>query len=186
MALLKRRSRSAAEIPMASMADIAFLLLIFFLLVTTIDVDTGIGMVLPPPLDEEQTPPEIRERNMLAILVNQRGDVLVRGEPSAVRLIREEVKRHITNRGEDPNYSESPQTAIVSLKTDRQTPYVTYRDVLDEIRMAYNDVQDYVARSSFGAPNYAAYRAQLDGRDDLVRQEIPLKISVAVPERGGS
>lgn len=184
MSLLKRRSRQGAEIPTASMADIAFLLLIFFLLVTTIDVDTGIGMVLPPPLDPDEVPPEIRERNMLAILVNARGDVLVRGEPSSVRLIREEVRRHVMNQGELPNYSESPQQAIVSLKTDRQTPYATYIDVLDEIRMAYNEMRNEVARR-LGFPNYPTYRAGLDeGEEDVIREEIPLKISIAEPDPG--
>ena len=60
------------------MADIAFLLLIFFLVTTTIDVDTGIGMVLPPKLEDEVEPPPVRERNMLKILVNDQGMVLAR------------------------------------------------------------------------------------------------------------
>ena len=69
MALLKKKERSEAEIPTASMADIAFLLLIFFLVTTTIDVDTGIGMVLPPKLEDDVEPPPVKERNMLKILV---------------------------------------------------------------------------------------------------------------------
>ena len=68
--MLKKKKREGAEINGSSMADIAFLLLIFFLVTTTINVDTGIGMVLPPPLDPEQEPPPIRERNLMTILVN--------------------------------------------------------------------------------------------------------------------
>ncbi len=90
----KKRSREGGEIPTASMADIAFLLLIFFLVTTTIDVDTGIGMTLPPKLEEDQEPPPVKERNMLAILVNAQGQVLLEDQPSAVARIRGEVKKH--------------------------------------------------------------------------------------------
>ena len=97
MSLLKKKKRKEAEIPTSSMADIAFLLLIFFLVTTTIDVDTGIGMVLPPKLEEDVEPPPIKERNVLKILVNEQGLVLVEDQPSAVQLIREEVKKHVLN-----------------------------------------------------------------------------------------
>ncbi|WP_251981176.1 ExbD/TolR family protein, partial [Salinibacter ruber] len=76
--LEKRRSdREEASIPTAGMADIAFLLLIFFLVTTTINVDTGIGMTLPPKLKPEQEPPPVKERNLMNVLVNASGDVLV-------------------------------------------------------------------------------------------------------------
>ena len=70
--------------PTSSMADIAFLLLIFFLVTTTIDVDTGIGMTLPPKLEEEVDPPPVKERNMLKILVNAPGQVLLEDKPSSM------------------------------------------------------------------------------------------------------
>jgi biopolymer transport protein ExbD len=72
---------------------------------------------------------------MLRILVNEAGQVLVDDEPSAISQIRAEVVRHVTNFGEHPNYSESPDQAVVSIKTDRQTPYVSYIDTLDEVWM---------------------------------------------------
>ncbi|HEY5565062.1 MAG TPA: biopolymer transporter ExbD [Rhodothermia bacterium] len=103
--MLKKRKRLAGEIPTASMADIAFLLLIFFLVTTTIDVDTGILMQLPPPLDENQKPPPIKERNMLAILVNAQGDILVENEITRLPEVRREVVRHVTNNGVNPKYS---------------------------------------------------------------------------------
>ena len=181
-ALLKKKKSREAEIPLASMADIAFLLLIFFLVTTTIDVDTGIGMVLPPPLDEEQEPPPVKERNMLKILVSEQGAVLLEDKPSAVNRIRDEVKKHVTNEGQDPNYAESARKAVVSIKTARQTPYDSYVAVLDEVWMAYFEIWDAEARR-LGYPNYKEYVAELgEVKDNAVRDKIPAAISIAEPD----
>ena len=182
--LKKNKERREAEIPTASMADIAFLLLIFFLVTTTIDVDTGIGMTLPPKLEDDVKPPPVRERNMLTILVNAQGQVLLEDKPSSIRQIRTEVKKHITNNGQDPNYAENPEKAIVSFKTDRQTRYETYVEVLDEIRLAYNEVRDAEARQ-LGAANYKEYRDALGAdEENVVEDKIPLGISIAEPDQG--
>ncbi|MBT8398881.1 MAG: biopolymer transporter ExbD [Rhodothermia bacterium] len=181
-ALLKKKKSREAEIPMASMADIAFLLLIFFLVTTTIDVDTGIGMVLPPPLDQEQDPPPVKERNMLKILISDQGAVLLEDKPSAINLVRGEVIKHITNDGADPNYAESARKAVVSIKTARQTPYESYVGVLDEVWMGYFEVWDGEARK-LGFPNYKDYVAELgDSKDNEVRDKIPAAISIAEPD----
>ena len=181
--LLKKKKRLEAEIPTASMADIAFLLLIFFLVTTTIDVDTGIGMVLPPKLEEDVTPPPVRERNMLKILVDAQGRVLLEDQPSAVSLLREEVKKHVLNEGVDPRYSESPQKAIVSIKTARQTPYDAYIQVLDEVWMAYFEMWDAEARR-LGYSNYSAYLEAIEqtGAENAVRSRIKAGISIAEPD----
>jgi biopolymer transport protein ExbD len=182
--LKKKREREGGEIPTASMADIAFLLLIFFLVTTTINVDTGIGMTLPPPLEEDQEPPPVRERNMLAILVNAQGRVLIEDQPASIPMVREEVKKHTLNEGADPNYAESIDLAIVSLKTDRQTPYDTYINVLDEIWMAYFEMWDAEARA-MGYPSYAAYRDYLDENnieENAIREKIGAQLSIAEPE----
>lgn len=169
---------------MSSMADIAFLLLIFFLVTTTIDVDTGIGMTLPPKLEENQEPPPVRERNMLKILVNAQGQVLLEDKPSAINMIRDEVKKHILNMGADPNYAESPDKAVVSLKTDRQTPYDSYVQVLDEIWMAYFELWDNEARQ-LGFANYEAYRNSLaEEEENVIREKIKAQISIAEPDQG--
>jgi biopolymer transport protein ExbD len=166
------------------MADIAFLLLIFFLVTTVIDVDTGIVMQLPPPLDPNEKPPPIKERNMLAILVNAQGDVLVENDVSSVAQVRETVKKHVTNNGEDPRYSEKPDLAIVSLKTDRKTQYEVYVNVLDEIWMGYRELWDYEARQ-IGYPDYQAYALQLaDGEEDRIKDKYKAKISLAEPDAG--
>lgn len=181
--LLKKKKKRESEIPTASMADIAFLLLIFFLVTTTINVDTGIGMVLPPPLDE-QDPPPVRERNMLKILVNEVGQLLLEDQPSAVNLVRDEVKKHVTNNGVDPNYAESPTKAIISIKTSSQTPYSAYISVLDETWMAYFEIWDSEARR-LGFQNYAHYVNEVvenQDRPNEVRERFPAAISIAEPD----
>lgn len=182
--MLKKRKRSEGEIPTASMADIAFLLLIFFLVTTTIDVDTGILMQLPPPLDENQKPPPIKERNMLAILVNAQGDILVENEVTRLPDVRREVVRHVTNNGVNPKYAEDADHAIVSLKTDRKTNYDVYIDVLDEVWMGYREIWDGEARK-MGFTDYESYQARL-GEDDVdgIKDRIKAKISLAEPDAG--
>ncbi len=164
------------------MADIAFLLLIFFLVTTTINVDSGIYMQLPPKLDENVEPPEIQQRNLLNVLVNNSGDVLVDGQFMAINNIRDEVVRHVTNEGRLPNYADSPNEAIVSFKTERELPYEQYINVLDEIRGAYDEVRNDFSRQEHGV-DYATYRAQLgeDDEDD-VKTKYPIKISLAEPD----
>lgn len=182
--MLKKRERSEAEIPTASMADIAFLLLIFFLVTTTIDVDTGIMMQLPPPLQEDQKPPPIKERNMLAILVNAQGDILVENEITRLPDVRREVIKHVTNDGVDPAYAEDAEHAIVSLKTDRKTDYNAYIDVLDEVWMGYREIWDGEARK-LGFANYDAYAATLgEDEEDVIKERIKAKISLAEPDAG--
>ena len=182
--LAKKKQRREAEIPTSSMADIAFLLLIFFLVTTTIDVDTGIGMTLPPELDEEIEPPPVKERNILKILINEQGQVLLEDRPSSVAQIRDEVKTHVTNQGEDARYSETPKKAVVSIKTDRQTPYNLYIQTLDEVWMAYFEIWDNDARA-LGYPNYQDYRSDLaDGVENEIREKWPAQISLAEPDPG--
>lgn len=182
--MLKKRKRAEAEIPTASMADIAFLLLIFFLVTTTIDVDTGILMQLPPPLDETQKPPPIKERNMLAILVNAQGDILVENEVTRLADVRREVVRHVTNNGVNPKYSEDPDHAIVSLKTDRKTNYDKYIDVLDEVWMGYREIWDGEARK-LGFTDYSTYQESLgENGVDIVKDRVKAKISLAEPDAG--
>lgn len=193
----RRDSREGAEIPTSSMADIAFLLLIFFLVTTTINVDTGIGMTLPPKLQQDQQPPPVKERNMFKILVNAQGDVLIEDEIATLNEIRERSKKHVLNYGEDPNLSESPKDAVISIKTDSKTPYRIYIQTLDEVWMAYREIWDGIARSGKlpnpsgdrvldrTFPDYQAYRATLDpGDDNVIRDNFGAQISIAEPDTG--
>lgn len=182
----KKRGRPDAEIPSSSLADIAFLLLVFFLVVTTIDVDTGIGLVLPPPPDDAEPPPPIRERNLLKILVNAQGMILINERPAAVNEVRQRVTDFVdnANRANDENLSVSPQAAIVSIKTDRRTPYNIYISMLDEVRGAYKELRDAESMRLFGV-NYERYRGSIASpSEDVVRQAYPMNVSIAEPDPG--
>lgn len=167
---------------MSSLADIAFLLLIFFLVVTTIDVDTGIGLILPPMPDENVEPPPVKDRNLLNILVNAQGMVLIDEQPASISTVKEKVKEFIDNNGEDPDLSVSPSDAIVSIKTQRATPYSVYINMLDEVMGAYAELRNSASMERFGVP-YSSLE------DNSVQQEeiedmYPKRISIAEPDEG--
>lgn len=182
--LLKKKQREEPEIPSSALADIAFLLLIFFLVTTNIDVDTGIGLVLPPKPDENIKPPPIKERNMMKILVNAQGLILINDQPSGIA----EVKSRITdfvdnsNRAQDPNLSEDPTKAIVSLKTDRATPYSIYIALLDEVRGAYMELWDVLSMQNYGV----RYNALDNDRRGEIRKVYPMAVSEAEPDQGSN
>ena len=118
---MKKRIR-AGEIPTASMADIAFLLLIFFLVTTTIDMDKGLGLVLPPKGEEKEIP----KRNISNILINARGDILLDKEPIQIRDIRQVVREKMAVNDK----------LIFSVKTHPKAKYQAYINVLDQLKMA--------------------------------------------------
>jgi biopolymer transport protein ExbD len=192
----RREDREEAEIPTAGMADIAFLLLIFFLVTTTINVDTGIGMTLPPKLDPNQKPPPVKQRNLFKILVNAQGELLVEEEPASIGQLRDRVKRHVLNYGEDPDLAVSPSKAVISIKTDAQTPYDTYIKVLDEVWMAYREIWDQIARTGQTPQGesvdlkqtYSSYREYYNtldpGEDNKIRDAFGAQISIAEPDTG--
>lgn len=121
--MLKQRPKEDVEIPSASMADIAFLLLIFFLVATTIDVDKGLRLVLPPTDIEQQ---EINRKNITNILINDQGQVLLDNEMVNVRDVGRIIRTKI---------AENP-LLIISLKTTRGTKYAVYIGVLDQLKRA--------------------------------------------------
>lgn len=177
--LFNKPNRTKAEINGSSMADIAFLLLIFFLVTTTINVDTGIGLVLPPPITEP--PKEVKARNIMNILVNSEGVIMMDENQTKIQDIQFELKKFITNRGRDENLSESPQKAIISIKTQRKTPYSVYIDVLDEIMGCYKDLRDEAAYSNFGV----AYGQLKSGTEQQsrIKKMYPVNISLAEPAK---
>jgi len=150
------------------MADIAFLLLIFFLVTTTIDVDTGIGLVLPPPVEDTDIV-RVKTENLLKVLVNATGQVLLDDEVTSVDQIHEIVANKL---------KENPKL-IVSIKVDRDTPYNVYIDALDEIKLAYNALREEYALQNFGVPLKNLTPEQLDE----VRNAVKQSISIAEPER---
>ncbi|MDH3711031.1 MAG: biopolymer transporter ExbD [Cyclobacteriaceae bacterium] len=141
MARSSRRGKN--EINAGSMADIAFLLLIFFLVTTTFPNDRGILFTLPPKPDPNQPPPDVtkNQRNIFKILVNSNDQLLVEDEPVRnVDAIKDQVKEFVLNNGRNPNMSDSPEEAVVSFKTDRGSSYEIFIDVLDQLDAAYNEM----------------------------------------------
>lgn len=122
---MAKKRRSEPEIPTASMADIAFLLIIFFLVTTSFNQDMGISLTLPPVTEGQEL--QVRKKNILNIWVNWSGEILL-GEQGIVSLqqVEPEVRRMIA---ENPNL-------IVSLKSDRRTDYDTFVQVLDKLKKA--------------------------------------------------
>jgi len=121
--MIRNRRFKGGEIPTGSMADIAFLLLVFFLVTTTIDTDKGLGIVLPPAGDVEI---EIKKKNILNCLINSQGKVLLDEEPTNVDQIGRIVKKKL---------SQNP-LLIVSVKAHPKTDYSDYVRVIDQLKIA--------------------------------------------------
>lgn len=170
------------EINAGSMADIAFLLLIFFLVTTTIVEDKGITVKLPPWSEEEPDIQKLKERNVYSVLVNANNELLVRGEPMRVSDLRENAKEFIANPNNRPDLSEKPTMAIISLKNDRGTEYNTYLQVYNELKGAYNELWDELSRRKFGVP----YSDDLPlAQRKAIKDEIPMVLSEAEPTNFG-
>lgn len=178
--MLKKRKREDAEINGSSLADIAFLLLIFFLVTTTINVDTGIGLVLPPAPDDITEPPPIRQRNIMNILVDPAGRVLMDEAIVPIAQVRETLMEFIDNPNNSEELAESPIKAIVSIKTSRETPYRIYIDMLDEVKSAYRDLRNAAAQQRYGR-NYTDLEDKSEAQL-IVKDLYPQKISIAEPD----
>jgi biopolymer transport protein ExbD len=185
--------RPTPDIPNASMADIAFLLLVFFLVTTTVANIKGLSVALPPP--PEALPPEdvkIPEKNLFKIQVNSFDNLLVEGEPWAGsnEALTDDIKKFILNNGSDPASSDSPDKAIVSYKTDRGTSHKKFIEILDVIQKAYYDIYAEKAgvtnekwREIASDPGKSSEYQQLY---DKGREGIPMNISIAEPTKVGS
>lgn len=122
MLLGKKKKDRSVEIPTASLADISFLILTFFLLSTTINIDKGLGLTLPARGEKK----EVRKENITNLLINARGQVLLDNQEVEIGQIREIIRQKLAQR---------PQL-IVSVKTDRRTKYEVYIKVLDQLKQA--------------------------------------------------
>jgi len=181
MAKTNTRDRMSNEVNAGSMADIAFLLLIFFLVTTTIVEDKGVLVKLPPWSDEPPDIQQLKTRNVYSVLVNAQNQLLVRGEPADLETLRENAKEFILNPEKRPDMAEKPTKAIVSMKNDRGTKYSTYLEVYNEIKGAYNELRNEEANKRHGR-DY-----QFCSRDERksIRDMIPLVISEAEPTNFG-
>lgn len=128
-----KKKKETSGIPTASLPDIVFLLLIFFLVTTTISLDKGINMTLP----ERGGEVKIRKENICNILINAQGQVLVDEEPVDIPLLRGTLEEKVEARGyEFDQEGKKVPLLIVSIKTDKETTYNTYIDVLDQVKLA--------------------------------------------------
>ena len=181
--------RAAPEINAGSMADIAFLLLIFFLVTTTMDVDKGLARKLPPIVEEEIDMPPIKKRNLFTVLLNSNNDMLVNDNYMTIGELREAAKKFISNNGVDPESSENPQKAIVSFKGDVGTSYNMYIQVYNELRGAYNDLRNDMTRQKTNGRVLKFEDLDPTTRDSVLREEIkfalPARLSEAEPTKLG-
>lgn len=180
---MARNNRGLQEINAGSMADIAFLLLIFFLVTTTMDVDTGIARKLPPMPEDEQIEDDsqIHARNIYVVLVNSNNQLLVEGLPMDISQLKDGAKDFINNNGLNPDLSDNPEKAIISLQNDRGTSYKTYIQVQNELTAAYNELRNDAALSDFGSRYYDLPKSQ----QRTIRKRYPQKISEAEPKNVG-
>jgi biopolymer transport protein ExbD len=183
---MAKKARTAPEINASSMADIAFLLLIFFLVTTTIASDKGLSIRLPPKQDQVDV--KLKERNVFSVLTNSNNELLVEGQPMSVKDIKDAAKVFIMNNGADSESSESPEKAVISFKTDRGTRYDVYIKVMDELKRAYNELRAQKLGMTL--------QAYLDLENDPkkaedpklleVRKAIPYQLSEAEPTNTGA
>jgi len=175
--------RGVPEVNAGSMADIAFLLLIFFLVTTKIPNEKGLPITLPPKKDENSLQKvELHDRNVLTILVNSRNLLLVEREQLNIKDLTEKTIEFIDNRKKDPHLSDNPHDAVVSLKTDRGTSYKRYIEVMNSVQAAYNTL-----RAKYMGITLAEYLAydpkkvdeKMRNKHKAAKKEYPLNISEA-------
>lgn len=201
--------RSAPEVNAGSMADIAFLLLIFFLVTTTIETDSGISRKLPPELDENQPPPPvIKERNLFVVNVSSNGELLVEEELMELKDLRAAAVEFLDNGAgtgddacsycqgpKDPASSVNPTKAIIALQNNRGTSYKRYIAVQNELVAAYNELRNREAQRLYGAPFVEMEARYNDARTsdseknklkpqlEKIREMYPEKLSEAEPKK---
>ncbi|MEP0713938.1 MAG: biopolymer transporter ExbD [Algoriphagus sp.] len=209
--MARKKNRMGTDVNAGSMADIAFLLLIFFLVTTTIASDKGILNVLPPKLDPNNPPPEIdlNERNIFVIRINSNDQYLIENEyRENTDGLDEEMKAFILNFGSPdeegialynglpaslkalaariPESSDDPGEAVISIKTDRGTSYEKYLEVFDLAKKAYFDI--YAALVNLSTDEYRALTGKNDAEESLIdrgKEGIPMAISIAEPDKIG-
>jgi len=177
MVQIKKQKSRDASVPDAGSSDIVFLLLLFFLVSTTIDVDTGIGLSLPEyiPIEEQVFVPLSKDR-LAALNINENGDVLLDGELIAIPQISATLKPRIENKIDLP----SSKKLVVSVKTDRKTSYNLYIQALDQIKFAYAEVQAAYAQTYYGKK---LIDLTPEESNVVKKEKVPIIISIAEPEK---
>ncbi|MCS6981800.1 MAG: biopolymer transporter ExbD [Flavobacteriales bacterium] len=201
--MARRKRRELQEINASSMADIAFLLLVFFLVTTTFDSDYGIQRRLPEKRKDEPVVKETKRRNAFVILVNREDRILVNGEEGDIRKLKEDVIEFILNPQNKENLSEKKlfkskyfgdvmvSKGVVVLQNDRGTSYKRYIQVQNELAKAFQEMRNQIARERFNTTydqlKYLAERADEDAmkKVEAIEEILPLSISEAQPKNVG-
>ena len=192
--------RSSPEVNAGSMADIAFLLLIFFLVTTTIETDSGISRKLPP-IEEQEEDVIIKQKNIFTVLLNGKDQILVEDELMELEDIRAAAIEFLDNgggKGEDacdyckgkgdPSSSDNPDKAVVSLKNERETSYAAYISVQNELVAAYTQLRNIRAEELYGESysemlknyrdvNWPGNKQKLKEKINNLRSDYPQKLS---------
>ena len=189
---MARKKKKVPEINASSMADISFLLLIFFLVTTTMDTDSGITRRLPPPVEDPDMDVKVKERNILNVMINKYDKLMVNGRPCDISELKDKTRDFITPTAvDDENAPEiewkeielignfKTNKGVVSLKNDRGTSYMMYIAVQNELAKAFNELKEEVSRRYFKT-SYS----DLTDKDkiDAVNKAVPVRVSEAEPE----
>ena len=182
------KKRKTPGINGSSSADIAFMLLIFFLITTSMDTDKGLARRLPPPVPKDQKKNEemdIKKRNILVVLINSNNQILCNNEFIDIKQLREKVRNFIENPYNDEHMPEKTEVDVpffgkqmvtknhvISLQNDRGTEYQAYIDVQNELAAAYNELRDEVSRKKFGKAFADLDEDQQGCADDLSAKDI--------------
>ena len=184
--------KKVPEINGSSMADIAFIALIFFLMVTTMDKEEGIARQLPPipPEDQKVEDQQVNRRNIIQVKINSSDRLLAGGVPMDVSQLKDKIKEFMTNPNDDPNLPEKEvkevkgigpvpvSKGVISLQNDRGTTYQAYITVQNELVKAINELRDDFSMRTFGKK----YAKLDEEQQDAVREAIPQRISEAEPK----
>jgi len=190
--------REAPEINAGSMADIAFLLLVFFLVTTTMDSDLGMMRKLPPTLPPDMPkPPPIKDRNVFVVLANANDQLLVEGELMDISELKEAAKEFIANPMNKEALPEKKPVDIpilgqrmvskqvISLQNDNGTSYKLYIAVQNELASAYNELRDELAMDEFGVTYESLVEKGDKARAKAIKKVYPQRISEAEPKNVG-
>ena len=170
----------------------AFILLCFFLMTTTMDQDKGLQRRLPPMPDPNQKVEDqkVNRRNIIVVKINSADRLLASSEPMDVSQLKDKIKEFLTNPNNDPNLPEKEEIEIenfgpcmvskgvISLQNDRGTSYQAYMSVQNELVKAVNELRDAWAMNNFGKP----YLSLDEEKQGIVRKAVPQNISEAEPK----
>lgn len=191
------KKRKMPGLNTSSTADISFMLLIFFLVTTSMDTDQGLGRTLPKPPEDDQLNNEIKikERNILNIRINKDNYVMIGDDYASLDDVKERAKEFIKNPENRSNLPELKakkikglgktmmvtENHVISVQTDRGTDYGVYFQVQDALVAAYNELRDELSKEEFGY-RYEFLTAE---QQKAIREVYPQKISEAEPKKYG-